>query len=79
VALRKENCPCGQGAGCDHVETYRHWHASAKPYQDDYVFASESLKVLSCEALIDTAVTDFSDRGQRLSDHRPVVARFELS
>ncbi len=75
----QEGCSCGQGERCDHVETYRHWHRNAKPYQDDYVFASESLKLKSCDAQIDAAVTDFSDRTQRLSDHWPVVATLDLA
>jgi endonuclease/exonuclease/phosphatase family metal-dependent hydrolase len=75
----QRDCTCGQGNRCDHVETFRIWHRNAKPYQDDYVFASESLKLHSCKALIDPAVTDFSDRQQRISDHWPVIATLELS
>ena len=75
----QKGCTCGQGDRCDHVETFRVWRTNAVPYQDDYVFASDSLKLVSCTALIDPAVTDFSDRTQRYSDHWPVIATFDLS
>jgi hypothetical protein len=65
------DCTCGQGAdGCDHVETFRLLRDNAKPYQDDFVFASPALEVLSCEPIYDPEV-----RQRRYSDHWPVVAR----
>jgi hypothetical protein len=65
------DCTCGQGAeGCDHVETFRLLRDNAKPYQDDWVFASAVLEVLSCEPIYDSEV-----RERRYSDHWPVVAR----
>lgn len=75
----QRDCTCGQGDRCDHIETFRIWRRNAKPYQDDYVFASGSVKLLSCFSLIDPTVTDFSDRTQRRSDHWPVIATFDVS
>ena len=56
----------------DFVQTYRH-PRSAKPWQDDWLFASKKLMpgLLSCKA-VQTA------DAWRLSDHCPVVAEFEI-
>jgi hypothetical protein len=70
-----QDCSCGQGADdCDHVETYRLLRKNAKPYQDDYVFASETLEVPSCKP-----VYDYEVRERRYSDHWPVTASVEVS
>jgi hypothetical protein len=68
-----EGCTCGQGDNCDHVETFRIFRENAKPYQDDYVFASEAVTVASCFVVADP---DIRDKG--LSDHWPVVADVDL-
>jgi endonuclease/exonuclease/phosphatase family metal-dependent hydrolase len=69
-----QECTCGQGIdGCDHVETFRLLRDNALPYQDDYVFASEALKVLSCKPVHDTDI-----RQLRYSDHWPVIASLEV-
>lgn len=70
-------CTCRQGDNCDHVETFRIWRRNAVPYQDDYVFSTESLPASSCRALIHE-VTDYADRSQRHSDHWPIVTVFEV-
>jgi hypothetical protein len=69
---RLVGCTCGQGDECDHVETFRLFRTGALPYQDDFVFA-KAITTESCVALADPLI-----RSARLSDHWPVVARFEL-
>jgi endonuclease/exonuclease/phosphatase family metal-dependent hydrolase len=70
-----QDCTCGQGAdSCDHVETFRPLRKNAKPYQDDYVFASETLQFLSCKPVHDPEI-----RERRYSDHWPVMATIEVS
>jgi hypothetical protein len=41
-------CPCGDPASCTHVRTLRHMNsADSTPWQVDYLFASEDLKVVT--------------------------------
>jgi endonuclease/exonuclease/phosphatase family metal-dependent hydrolase len=47
------------------------FRTNAKPYQDDFFFASQGLNLLSCVAVTDPAV-------RQHSDHWPVVARLEV-
>jgi len=62
-------CPC-EDDPCRHVQTHRHPN-SRVPWQDDYLFATEALarQLDSCEVL---------ETPWELSDHRPVVAAFDL-
>jgi endonuclease/exonuclease/phosphatase family metal-dependent hydrolase len=64
-------CPCGD-ASCRHVQTHRHLRSS-KPWQNDYVFASDRLatKLTACYA-------HDVDAAWALSDHCPVIAEFDL-
>ncbi|HET7690504.1 MAG TPA: endonuclease/exonuclease/phosphatase family protein [Nocardioidaceae bacterium] len=69
------DCSCGGGPGCRHVRTYRHrWQPSSNPWQNDYVFASESMarNLVACSVLDDDAYW-------ALSDHCPVLARFAFT
>ncbi|OLE76350.1 hypothetical protein AUG19_03135 [archaeon 13_1_20CM_2_54_9] len=69
-----EGCPCEEIQGCGHVQTHRH-SRSGKPWQDDYIFASEELarRLNSCE------VIDQGSPGPwEFSDHCPIVATFDL-
>jgi endonuclease/exonuclease/phosphatase family metal-dependent hydrolase len=69
-----QDCTCGQGAdACDHVETFRLLRENARPYQDDYVFTSETLNALSCKPVYDPEI-----RQRRYSDHWPVVTRLAV-
>ena len=69
------NCSCGQGEHCDHVETFRLlWHPNAKPYCNDFVFATSGLTALSCAPIFDPRIRD-----EKISDHWPVLTRFALS
>jgi len=71
---RLANCPCEERP-CRHVQTHRH-PKSPHPWQDDYVFVSESLasRVVSCFGL---------DGGEpdpwQFSDHCPLVLELNLS
>lgn len=65
-----DGCPCGSGANCRHVQTYRHQRkAGGMPFQNDYVFA-RGLEVKGCEALDDDA--SWSE-----SDHCPVLVEVD--
>lgn len=68
-----EGCTCGQGPGCTQVETYRCYRPNARPYCDDYIFASAGLAPLTCTAVHDPVI-----RERHLSDHWPVVATLAL-
>ena len=69
-----ENCPCEEAPRCGHVQTHRH-SLSAKPWQNDYLFASHGLahRLTSCEV-----VDKGSPSPWEFSDHCPVVATFDL-
>jgi hypothetical protein len=62
-------CPCAD-VPCRHVQTHRH-SRSAIPWQEDYLFATESLadRLLTCAPLSEPDPW-------HLSDHCPVVAEF---
>lgn len=66
------DCPCGAPA-CRHILTTRPISAPHKPWQNDYLFASEQLatKLTACYA-------HDNEAAWALSDHCPVVAEFEL-
>jgi endonuclease/exonuclease/phosphatase family metal-dependent hydrolase len=72
-AGRLENCPCSYGEECTHTRTRIDTRYPRKPYQTDYLFASESLvssrQLMSC-------VADAAYRGT--SDHFPVIARIPV-
>jgi endonuclease/exonuclease/phosphatase (EEP) superfamily protein YafD len=56
----------------DQIPTHRYLNnPSSTPYEDDWLFASPTLRLLDCQP-VDT------EEGWALSDHCPVVARFEL-
>lgn len=69
-----ENCPCDEAPGCGHVQTHRH-NRSDKPWQDDYVFASQDFaqRLISCEV-----VDEGSPSPWEFSDHCPIIATFDL-
>jgi endonuclease/exonuclease/phosphatase family metal-dependent hydrolase len=69
-----DDCPCEEPSDCGHVQTHRH-SRSDKPWQDDYIFASQDLarRVTSCEV-----VDEGSPSPWEFSDHCPVVATFDL-
>ncbi|MGB8648923.1 MAG: hypothetical protein WCF84_27045 [Anaerolineae bacterium] len=55
-----------------YVRTYRHRNnPNSTPYQDDWVFATENLHLISCEAKDE-------ETAWALSDHCPVIAEFEI-
>lgn len=61
-----EGCPCGAGAGCSHVRTYRHQHrADGTPYQNDYAFV-RGVDQATCVALDE-------ERHWQHSDHCPLL------
>ena len=61
-----EGCPCGAGADCSHVRTYRHQRrASGTPYQNDYAFV-RGIDRATCVALDD-------ERYWQHSDHCPLL------
>lgn len=69
-----DDCPCEEAPACGHVRTQRHGR-SAKPWQTDYILASQRLarKVVRCE------VVDGGTPGPwEFSDHCPIVATFDL-
>lgn len=66
-----EDCPCGPLPDCRHVSTFRYQrNLSNRPYQNDFVFATEQLS----RAASVTAITE--DEVWRHSDHVPIVAEF---
>lgn len=66
------NCPCGGGAQCQHVRTFAYQRkATNRPYQLDYVFATDSVQVLDCGVISDE--TDWT-----FSDHLPVRATIRV-
>jgi hypothetical protein len=72
--LPLDGCSCGASLSCRHVRTYRHrWQPTSSPWQNEYVFASESLahQLVACTVLDD-------DVYWALSDHCPVLATFDL-
>ena len=68
-------CPCKESP-CWHVETFRHRGGTREPgyYMTDHLFASPEL----ADRL--TALEVWNDRPEvwTLSDHCPIVARFDL-
>lgn len=68
-------CACDVGNRCGHVHTVR--LRSGKPVQTDYMFATREL----AERLISCDVLDGTNGGQDsfdISDHRPIVAAFDI-
>lgn len=63
-----EGCPCGAGADCSHVRTYRHQRrADGTPYQNDYAFA-RGVAPATCVALDDESHWQHSDHCPLLVD-----------
>lgn len=69
---RVADCPC-EDDPCLHVQTHRH-PSSSKPWQNDYLFASKQL----AKRLTRCAASEAGDPPWVLSDHRPLIAEFDL-
>jgi len=68
------NCFCPEAGSCAHVRTHRHRDsAESRPFQDDYLFASEGLADRGRAFVIDT------DDVWALSDHCIVAFDVELA
>jgi hypothetical protein len=65
-----DGCPCSDDP-CRHVRTIRHAR-SAKPWQDDYLFATGALaeRLRDCQPVSEA-------RAWELSDHCPLLAEFQ--
>jgi endonuclease/exonuclease/phosphatase family metal-dependent hydrolase len=76
---RAPNCPCAMGTDCFHVQTHRHDSFVGTDRQDfpshlDYLFASPELAADCSRVWLDEGDADWA-----LSDHRAVLADFDLS
>lgn len=69
-----QGCPCAQAPDCGHVQTHRH-NRSSKPWQIDYLFATEALvdNLVSVDVIQDGDPDPWS-----FSDHCPIAATFDL-
>lgn len=71
-----KGCPC-KAPGCWHVETFRHRNRpKGRPgyFTTDYLFATREL----ADRLVALELPGHEDQIWNLSDHRPLVARFDL-
>jgi len=72
--LQLRDCFCFEAGYCRHVRTHRHLNrADSRPFQDDYVFATEALLTVGRAF----AFTLDNDAVWSLSDHCVVGAEFE--
>jgi hypothetical protein len=74
-----ERCPC-HSAQCRHVNTFRYQKRAANlPHQNDFMFATASLAaLLHADSPYGLRNQDWGNADWTYSDHRPVIARFEL-
>lgn len=50
-----EDCFCPEAGGCQHVRTLRHGdQKDSRPFQDDYIFASDALAARAAAFVLDT-------------------------
>ena len=68
----KESAACASTHLAEATCAPRAGRDSAKPWRDDYAFADERLRLVSCRAVIDD---DIRNR----SDHAPVAAILEAT